>query len=399
MPSSEDEIVDIVKTAASAGQTIDLCGHGTKRGFGQPFAADRRVELPRMSGIVLYEPEELVVTVKAGTPLIEIERILDENNQLLAFEPADLGPLYGSGPRQSTIGGAIGCNLSGPRRIRQGAARDHVLGVRAVSGRGELFKSGGRVVKNVTGYDLSKVLTGSFGTLAALTEITLKVVPKPRTSCTLVIEGLGDERAVAALSAALGSPADISGAAHLPPAVAVDLKFGNSATLMRIEGISASVDDRADRLADRLSEFGKARRLDAEASADLWQSLRDVAPFAAAPETAIWRVSVSPTAGPGIVSRLPDDIGLRHYYDWGGGLVWLDFPEDALPDGGASVIRSAVAESGGGHATLLRASDELRARVPVFQPQPAPLAALTERLRHQFDPLGILNPGRMTLRA
>jgi glycolate oxidase FAD binding subunit len=288
-------------------------------------------------------------------------------------------------------------NLSGPRRIKAGAARDHVLGIKAVSGRGEAFKAGGRVVKNVTGYDLSRGLAGSFGTLAIATEITFKVLPRAETLATLVLPGLEPPVAIAALCAAMGAPVDVSGAAHLPPFAARRQGFAGAVTILRLEGFAPSVAARLDQLEAALSSFGRAERLDAAASTVLWRAIRDVAPLAETEEALVWKISVAPTAGPKVAAAIAKQLPAEALFDWSGGLVWLALdPSHGLNgDAGAGVVRTAVAAHGGGHATLVRAPVEVRAIVPVFEPQTEALRALTARLKAQFDPLGILEPGRI----
>ncbi len=285
----------------------------------------------------------------------------------------------------------VAAGLSGPRRLKAGAVRDHVLGVTAVSGRGEIFRAGGRVVKNVTGYDLSKGLVGSFGTLAVLTEITVKVMPKAETETALLLPGLSDTRAVEAMTTAMGAPVDVSAASHLPAAAARALGLSGPATLLRLEGVAPSVDERAERLSNLLAPLARAERLGPAESARLFAAIRDGAAFANERETPLWKISVAPTAGPAVAAAVPS---ARVVYDWSGGLIYLAV-DLGLPDAGASAVRAAVKAAGGGHATLLRASADLRARIPVFEPQPAPLAALARRLKAEFDPAGILNPGRM----
>jgi glycolate oxidase FAD binding subunit len=387
-PTSEEEVKAIVAEAAARGTALSPRGHGTKSGFGRPV--DHTVlDTSGLKGVVLYEPEELVMTARAGTPLAEIVAMLDGCGQELAFEPP-LRTLLWNGQQAGTIGGLVMTALSGPRRIKAGAVRDHVLGIRAVSGRGEIFKAGGRVVKNVTGYDVPKGLVGSFGTLAVLTEVTLKTLPKAETEATLVLPDLSVDRAVEALCAAMGSAADVSGAARLPAGAAERLELPATGTLLRLEGIRPSVDERFERLAALLASFGRVDRLDARDSASVWRSIRDREPVAAAAGyDTVWRISVRPTAGPVVASMVNAVL-----HDWSGGLVWAVADSDRA-DGDAETVRAAVAAAGGGHATLMRGPDALRARIPVFQPQPAPLAALSRRVKAAFDPAGVLNPGRM----
>ncbi|MDR6292037.1 glycolate oxidase FAD binding subunit [Inquilinus ginsengisoli] len=384
-PASEDQVLDAIRWAVAEERPLELVGRGSKRGFGRPVQAAHALDLSGLAGIEVYEPEELVLTARAGTSMAEIEAALTARGQALAFEPADLGPLYGGPAGAGTLGGVVGCNLSGPRRIKAGAARDHVLGIEAVSGRGQAFKSGGRVVKNVTGYDLPKLLTGAFGTLAAMTRITVKVLPAPETVRTLAVAGLDDRAGVAMLTRALTSPYEVSGAAHLPAGM-----LGESArSLIRIEGFGPSVDSRVAALSALLGDAGPLSVLDPGESVDLWRGIRDAAPFVG-DGRAVWRVSVAPNAGPQVAAA----AGGAYYFDWGGGLVWIATTPEG--DAGAAAIRAAVAAAGGGHATLVRAPAGLRAAVPVFEPQPPALEALNRRVRDAFDPRGILSPGRMT---
>ncbi len=386
-PKDETELAAIIGDAFAREEPLELVAGGSKRGLGRPLQLPHTLDLSGFSGIRNYEPEELVLTAGASTPMAEIEAALAEKRQMLAFEPGDWRKLLGSEAARPTLGGAIAANLSGPRRIRQGAARDHFLGFHGVSGRGEAFKAGGRVVKNVTGYDLPKLMAGSFGTLAALTEVTLKVLPCPEATRTLAILGLDDEAARRAMSVALKSSHEVSGAAHLPAGASA----AGPRTLLRLEGPAPSVAARAAALRQELAEFGAIERLDDAASHELWRSVRDVLPVAA-PGAAVWRVSVAPTEGPALAARVAMAHETRHFFDWGGGLVWLAVT--GADDGGAETIRGAFARAGG-HATLIRAPDALRTAVPPFEPQAAPLAALSGRVKTQFDPRRILNRGRM----
>ena len=394
-PRDAKEVEDAVRWALGSDKTLEVAGQGTKRGLGRPSQTDLTLDLSGLTGVTLYEPAELVLSAKAGTPLAEIEALLEKNNQELAFEPMDYGPLLGLEAGKGTIGGTIATNLSGPRRIKAGAARDHFLGVTAVTGRAETIKSGGRVVKNVTGYDMCKVLAGSWGTLAAMTDVTVKVLPKAETEATVVIEGLDDPRAAQAMSAAMGSACDVSAAAHLPDHVASyfdGLPNPIAATVLRLEGVAPSVAHRKLALAALMKPFGPVALLDEKESRALWRSVRQVKPFAAAAgrERPLWRISTAPSRGHEIAAAITP--AAQMYYDWGGGLVWVTMPFADEPD--AASIRHAVAALGG-HATLVRAPASLRASVYVFEPQDAALAGLNKRVKEGFDPKGVLNPGRM----
>ena len=381
-------LADLAAAIAGSEGTLDIVGQGSKRGFGRPLQTERTLDLSRLSGVSMYEPEELVMTAAAGTPLREIEARLAAHHQMLAFEPPDLGPLYGQPQGQATIGGVIACNLSGPRRVKAGAARDFILGCTVVNGTGEVVKAGGRVVKNVTGYDLSKLMAGSFGTLAVLAEATIKVLPAPETSRTLCVAGLDDAAAVALMNKALGGPQDVVAAAHLPRVIASQTALGDeAATLLRLEGTAISV---SDRLAKLQAESGKCRVLGESDAAALWRNIRDAAFFAEDRGEVLWRLSVPPAASPVVTRDLGEDT--RHFYDWGGGLVWLCLP--AAEDGGAAKLRAAIAGIGG-HATLMRGPAPLRAATDVFHPMDGALAALTRRVKESFDPLKRFNPGRM----
>ena len=397
-PESAEQVAEAVAWAVGEEAPLEILGRGTKRGFGRPVQASRGLDLSGLAGITLYEPEELVFSARAGTPIAEIDALLAEHEQHLAFEPADLGPLLGGAAEAGTIGGVLACNLSGPRRIKAGAARDHFLGVQAVSGRGELFKSGGRVVKNVTGYDLCKLLAGSHGTLAVMTEVTLKVLPAPEKTRTVLVYGLDDRGASAAMTRALQSSHEVSGAAHLP----ADLAGGSqvsylaeadaAVTAIRVEGPGPSVAHRCAALRAALGDLGETEELHGRNSALLWRELRDVAPFVARPERPVWRISVPPRDGPAVAGALAEECEGRYFYDWGGGLIWLALPR--WSEAGAAAVHDAVAPTGG-HATLLRAAEDQRAAASVFQPQDTANAALTARVKDSFDPKRLLNPGRM----
>jgi glycolate oxidase FAD binding subunit len=392
-PQDAKDVEDAVVWALAEAKTLEIAGQGSKRGIGRPNQSDITLDLSGLTGVTLYEPEELVLSARAGTPIAEIERLVAERNQELAFEPADYGPLLGAPAGAGTIGGVLATNLSGPRRIKAGAARDHFLGVSAVSGRGETFKSGGRVVKNVTGYDLCKLLAGSWGTLGAMTEVTIKTLPRAETEATVLLTGLGDGKAAQAMAEAMGSSCEVSGAAHLPPAALGELQglfAGKTVTLMRLEGVAPSVSHRIDVLAALLKAYGSAETLGAETSRVVWRAVRDVLPFTE-DERPVWRVSTAPMRG-AVIAAAAASSGADYYFDWAGGLLWIAMPPS--DDAGSALIRPAVAEAGG-HATLIRAPAAIRAKVSVFDPQAEGVAALTRRIKDSFDPKGVLNPGRM----
>lgn len=396
------DVEAVVRAAIAGEQPLEIIGHGSKRLIGQPMATNALLDLSALNAVTSYEPNELIITVQAGAPLADVQSLIDSRNQQFAFEPVDTAPLLGT-PNVGTIGGMIGAGLAGPRRIRAGGARDHLLGAHGVSGFGDSFKAGGRVVKNVTGYDLCKLLAGSWGTLAVMTEVTLKVMPRPESERTLVLRGLNDVTANRVMTAALGSPFDVSGAAHLPnSALRADTSelggLGSTreaVTVLRLEGIAASAAHRAAALGKLLAPFGTAQIVEDAASAGIWSSVRDVLPFAAGGALGswpVWRIVCPPASGGALGEQLARDTGGDVIYDWGGGLIWAALPQK--PDAGAALVRQRV-NAAGGHATLVRASDEVRRNVDVFHPQPAGIAGLSERVRQSFDPKIILNRGRM----
>ncbi len=393
-PRDANEVAEIIVSASADARRLEVIGHGSKRSLGRATQTDATLDLSAISGITLYEPEELVLSARAATPVAQIEQALEARKQELAFEPMDFGPLLGLAPAAGTIGGAVAAGLSGPRRIKAGAARDFMLGVSAVSGRGEIFKAGGRVVKNVTGYDLPRLLAGSWGTLAVMTDITLKVLPRAEDCVTAVLFGATDARANEAMSLAMGSSCEVSAAAHLPqwPAGKIaELKApGKAATVFRLEGIAQSVAYRRQKLEELLKPFGELGTLDVNASRAFWKQIRDVTPFAGGGDHAVWKISTTPTLAPGIAAGINAAVGGHYFYDWAGGLIWLAMPTDK-PQQGA--VRTALA--GRGHATLMRASAAARAAADIFEPLDPVRAALSQRLKESFDPKGVLNPGRI----
>ncbi|MGE5158694.1 MAG: FAD-binding protein [Gemmatimonas sp.] len=397
------DVEEAVRAAIAAEQPLEIIGHGSKRMIGQVMATNAVLDLSPLNAVTAYEPNELIITVQAGAPLADVASLLDSKNQQFAFEPVETAALLGT-PQRGTIGGMIGAGLAGPRRIKAGGVRDHLLGAHAVSGFGDSFKTGGKVVKNVTGYDLCKLLAGSWGTLAVMTEVTLKVMPRPEAERTLVLRALDDATANHAMTQALGSPFDVSAAAHLPASAlrgAVDGlgSFGaprESVTLLRLEGILASARHRAASLAEALKPFGSAEIVEDAASCEAWNAIRDVRPFAAnGPLGAwpVWRIVCPPASGGALGSALARETGGEVIYDWGGGLIWAALPPK--PDAQAAVVRKR-AEAAAGHATLIRGLEEVRRTIDVFHPQPAGVASLSERVRNSFDPKRIFNRGRLT---
>ncbi|MGA8549982.1 MAG: FAD-binding protein [Stellaceae bacterium] len=401
-PTTLDELREAIAEALAAGEPVELVAGGSKRGLGRPLQVPRILDLSRLAGIRDYQPAELVLTAAAATPLAEVEAALAPAQQMLAFEPPDWRHLLGS-DGEPTLGGALACNLSGPRRIKSGAARDHFLGFRGVSGRGEVFKSGGKVVKNVTGYDLSKLLAGSYGTLAALEEMTVKVMPRPEHTATVVLCGLDAPAASAVMSRALNSPYEVSGAAYLPAGASIrsaGLTDVSGIAAFRLEGPAPSVGFRRERLLAEFAADCERAVLEDDASIALWRAIRDAEPLADLPDRAVWRVSVAPGRGAALGKAIADAIDATWFADWGGGLLWVAvaLSNGRAEDGGAGLIRAAIPGTdghGGGHATLIKAPAALRRSVPVFEPQPPALAALSARVKESFDPRHILNPGRM----
>ncbi|WP_293806788.1 FAD-binding protein [uncultured Bosea sp.] len=386
-PTTEAQACAVVKSVVDNGVPLILRGGGTRAGLGRPAQAASTLSSAGLTGVTLYEPAEMVIAARAGTPLALVRETLAERGQMLPFEPMDHRALYGS-EGEPTIGAIAACNISGPRRINAGAARDSLIGVRLVNGRGEMIKSGGRVMKNVTGLDLVKLLSGSHGTLGFLTEVAFRVLPQPERIVTLQWSGLSDSDGVALLSKALGSPFEPMAAAHLPAGLAGD----QARTLLRLEHFSDSIEYRSGELALLLGEYGVPERLEGTAPTELWTDIRDATFFAGTNE-AVWRLSLAPTNGPKATAAIARMVpGARWFYDWGGGLVWLAVPADG--DAGAAAIRAALKPLGG-HATLVRAPDAIRAAVDVFQPLAEPLMRVTAGIKKSFDPAGIFEPGRI----
>jgi glycolate oxidase FAD binding subunit len=376
-PVNETEVAEAVREAAEKSSPLEIVSGGTKREFGRPVHADSVLDVGALSGILKYEPEELVLTARAATPIAEIQAALAEKRQMLAFEPADWGPLFDAEAGRATLGGIVATNACGSRRVKSGAVRDSVIGCRFVNGRGEIIKAGGHVIKNVTGFDLPKLMCGAFGTLGVLTEITLRLSPFPERAASIAVRNCTGEAGLGLLRRACRLPVDPTGLAYLPR---------EKAAYIRVEGSAAAL---VEKLTVLRGEFTgqDCATLDDEDTATVFRNLSDAAAFANRADD-IWRVCVSPTDAPAAIAATG---ALDWYADWAGGLLWLGLTAD---EDAAVRLRTITARSGG-HATLMRASGEARESLAVFEPESPVRAALTRSIKAAFDPKRVLNPGRM----
>lgn len=370
LPRDEADICEAVAHAAGIGEALEIAGGGTKRGLGRPNRETTILSTLALDKVIDYDPSELTLTVEPGARLTDIEALLAERNQMLAFEPFDFADLLGGERGRSTIGGVIGAGFAGSRRLSAGGVRDHLLGFHAVNGRGEAFKAGGRVVKNVTGYDLPKLMAGSWGQLCVLTQVTLKVLPRPEASRTLILRSLAPAAAVAVMAQAMRAPADVAAAA-----------YADGVTALRLEGVALSMAARIDMLRSRLATYGDPRDLDA---ADEWWADVRAAKIESADN--LWRIVAPPAKGDDILNAIEQQGG-RALLDWAGGLCWARTPAPA------QAIR-AIAEAAGGHAMLISAPEAFRASTPARHPEPSAVAALTTRVKRAFDPANIFDPHR-----
>lgn len=398
MPGSEAELASFVEAAKAGNYPVEVCGFRSKREAGRPLEPSAIVSTAKLSGITFYEPDELVISAKAGTPLQEIEAALAAKNQELAFEPADLGRIYGPDSLAASIGSVAAMNISGPRRILRGAARDYLIGVRAVNGEGTAIKSGGRVMKNVTGADLAKGLCGSWGTLAVMTELTFKVLPKAPESRSLGFFGLSDEAAVGVMSEAMGRPYEVSGTVHLHAALVKRLSHPDIAsasttlTMLRLEGSGQNLISRMNKLKRELSPFGEIYDLDDHISNEFWADIRARSFLSAGFDKPLWRITVAPSNAAQIVRALNAFFPVSAAYEWSGGLIWLETP----PSSEASVteLRRVLAEFDA-DSMLMRGPHTVRSAIEVFHPLPLAKMKLVQAIKKAFDPAGVLNPGRM----
>ncbi|WP_242770861.1 FAD-binding protein [Sphingopyxis sp. YF1] len=384
-PGNADDLRYVINDAACAGEKLRIRGGGTKDLVGRPLGREKVLDMRGFSGINSYEPAELVLTAGAGTPLHVIASALEAEQQVLGFDPFDHASLFGV-EGTATIGGVLAANASGSRRLARGAARDHLLGFTAVSGRGELFVAGGRVVKNVTGYDLPKLMAGSWGRLAALVEVTLKTMPRPQVSTTVRVTGLGVNQSANLMAHALGTSTEIAAARHFPAPLAWHCTGAeHSVTDFLIEGFRESVEARCDHLVRFISDNVGERPVDMIGAETCdWSA---IGPNVALPfDQPLWRVSILPSRASACLEAL-ETLGASYWMDWAGGLLWVSV-------GDKSVRVREIATAFGGHAMLLRAPDEVRERVAAFETSSAPLAALEGRVRRGFDPSGIFETGR-----
>jgi glycolate oxidase FAD binding subunit len=396
-PRDEKDVADLVGQAARSSTPLEVAGFRTKRHVGRQVNAGACVSTAELTGVTLYEPSELVLSARPGTPLAEIEALLEAQGQQLAFEPVDISRAVSKRPMGMSIGGVFATNASGSRRVLRGAARDHLLGVRAVNGRGDIIKSGGRVMKNVTGVDLVRGLAGSWGTLAIFTEVTMKVLPKPRETRTLVFMNLPDEAATGLMCAAMGTPYEVSGTLHLQANLArriadQDLSgLGLAITALRVECYSNAMIHRIEALRRDLAPFGEVYELDEVRSLAFWADMRALS-YVAGSDWPLWRLTVAPDKAARLVAALGAIIEVHAAFDWSGGLIWLETPP--AMDASATDLRRIISPFGA-DAMLVRAAPQVRASVEVFQPLPEANMSLVRGLKSAFDPYGVLNPGRM----
>ena len=384
-PNHAGDVAEIVREANTSRQRCEIVSGGTKRCLGNPVEADFQLDLSGIAGIEMYEPEELVLKVRAGTPVSHLRQVLAERNQHLAFEPPQYAALFGNSTSEDTIGGIVACNLSGPRRVLSGSVRDTVLGIEGVNGRGETFKGGGRTVKNVTGYDIPRLLTGSFGVLAVITSITLKIHPAPARETTLMLTGLSDTVAIQVLSGALRMPLDISAAVHLSG------RCCDSITAVRLEGFSESVAAREPELGKYLEKMGPVTSMGGDESTAFWRRQRDLSDFASDPGACVWRLLLPAGKAAQVVAAVRGEV----LYDWGGSQIFVRTAAEGARSQ-ATILRTLAGEAGGS-ACLFKAPAALRLNLGTFQPRPRAHRELAERVRTSFDPNSVLNPGKLAV--
>ena len=394
-PDKEETIAEVIKHCYKKNIPLEICGLGSKKNIGRNFQSQKTIDLSNYSGIIKYEPEELYIKVKSGTPIQEIKKALEKKNQHLAFEPTDFGPLFNGQTNEGTIGGVLSCNFSGPRRFKVGSARDHILGFRGVNGRGEIIKSGGTVVKNVTGYDLSKVITGSFGTLSVFTEISIKVLPKPDLTKTLIISNPHLKKGLEYLGVALSSSCDPSGAVFYPEIFQDKFTFNDLTTkgpitAIRIEGSKLSIDERIKQLINELTVDKKEISiLDPEQSNIFWEKTKSLNVFSNLKNNLL-RIIVPRSEAFDLINKLKIHSA-NYFIDWGGNLVWLQL--DQLNSSILKEIKTIV-KNLGGYLTVIKVDESLKSSIDIFTIDDVKYK-ISEKIKKSFDPKIILNPGKM----
>lgn len=396
--TEEQQIADMLDWALAGRHGLAIRGGGTKEGIGRPVTAEQTLDLSGLTGVEMYEPAELVMKAKAGTTISDVNALLRQSGQRLAFDPPDYGPLLGRAAEAATLGGIFSANLSGSARIKAGSARDHLLGVQGFTGRAQAFQTGSRVMKNVTGYDLCKLVAGSYGTLAIATSLTFKVLPRPEKTRTVLLYDAPLEMAQPLMTRGLSSVHDVAAATYLPADIAAqcDIDYvkgpGKSVLALKIEGPGPSAEFRCAAIREMLQGEGAQEELHGMNSETFWAFVKNISPFVGTTGT-IWKLSIPPANAAKVIA---DILGkapeARYFLDWGGGLLWIALPE-GFEEGGDGVVRGAL--SGAGHATLIRGSNDLRQKIAPFQPQPEAIRKITARIKDGFDPENILNPGRM----
>ena len=395
-PSTREEIVEIVKNCYKKNIPLEISGLQSKNKIGRNFQSEKTLDLSNYKGIIDYKPEELYIKVKAGTSIKQIEDELKKNNQQLAFEPNDFGYLFKGESNSGSIGGVVACNFAGPRRFKVGSVRDHLLGFQGVNGKGETIKSGGTVVKNVTGYDLCKILSGSFGTLTILTEISIKVLPKPETSKTLIIKNPHIKKALGYLGLSLSSSTDPSGGAFYPDYfgksfILNDLTHDGGLTGIRIEGPTNSVDQRIDRLSKELTLLNdEFSILDPVQSEIFWTKTKNLEVFKNSKSNLI-RIVVPISETLQVIQKLKKKDDTNYFLDWGGSLIWMAFEQI-----NSKIIEEIkeITKYHKGYYTLIKLEEDLKASADIFTIDPIKYK-ISEKIKKSFDPRRIFNPGKM----
>lgn len=375
-PSTTPKAVQAhVQQALDNDTALRITGGQSKLRLGRRVENATLLDLSGLDQLISYEPGELILVVQPGMRLQAIEELLATENQHFAFEP----PHWGT---TATAGGTAACNLSGPRRFKAGALRDHLLGIEMIDGHGQRIRAGGKVVKNVTGYDLSKVLSGSFGTLGPLTELCFKVWPKPETQQTLAIDNLDTAAAVQLMLNFAGRPCEITGLAHLPTHNAQDTQ-----TCVRVEGPAPAVQSQLEGLKKNI--YNEVALLAESESIAFWKDLRELTPFQPGPEEVLWRFAIPPASALNLLENLKSFELQRWGLDWGGALLWGLFPQDTSAE---TLHRTAIKCDGNAWRFAHNTEDT---NEEAFTPLSSGVEKLNNRLKQSFDPKNIFNPGIM----